>query len=388
MTPTSSLETSSRVANLGFSDIVKIRNRILAMRQKGEPVIQLEGGEPFPPTPDFVKAAMKKALDEDQTRYAPSSGIPPLLDAIREKLAVRNSLDIAMSNIIVVNGGAHGIFCSFQATLNPGAEALYFSPYWTPITDQIRYCGGVPVTVPWDEIRRHDPREVIAKRVTDKTRVLYLNSPANPSGDALDRSQLEAIAEIARERDLVVLSDEAYEDLIFDGQHISIASLPGMFERTITIFTLSKSFSMTGWRCGYVVAHDFWMDAIRRLVLNTTNGVSTPTQHAALAAIRDGSEYLTGMRLEYERRRDLLLEGVLGAGFHCRRPSGAFYLFVDVRERLGADSWAAMEELLQRTKIATVPGVVFGAEGEGHLRMSYSNPIPVIESAVEALRRI
>lgn len=199
---------------------------------------------------------------------------------------------------------------------------------------------------------------------------------------------MEAIARIAIDRDLIVIADEAYEDLVYGSEHVSIASLPGMLERTITAFTLSKSFSMTGWRCGYVAAGDAFMDSIRRLVLNSTNGVSTPTQHAALAAIRDGDAYLNDTRREYLRRRDLLLEGIRSAGFECRTPGGAFYLFPDVRKRLGDDSWKAMNELLDRTSIATVPGVVFGPEGEGHLRMSYSNSIETLSAAIEAMKKL
>ncbi len=384
----SRVRPAERTENLGFSDIVKIRNRVLALQQEGAPVIRLEGGEPFPPTPDFVKAAMKDALDRDQTRYAPSSGIPPLLDAIREKLVRHNGLTVERSNLIVCSGGAHGIFCAFQTVLGPGEEALVFSPFWTPIRDQIRYCGGVPVFIPWSEVREGDLEEVLTSRITPRTRMLYLNSPSNPSGDVFDREHLEIIARVAMRHDLVVISDEAYEDFSYEIPRTSIATLPEMFPRTISIFTMSKSFSMTGWRCGYIVADEMWMDPIRRLVLNTTNGVSTPTQWAARAAVAEGDAYLEQMRPEYRKRRDLLVEGVHQAGFGSLTPRGAFYLFVDVRERLGADSWKAMNDLLDRTGIATVPGVVFGNEGEGYLRMSYSNPIETLEKAVEALSRL
>ncbi|HUO83550.1 MAG TPA: pyridoxal phosphate-dependent aminotransferase, partial [Thermoanaerobaculia bacterium] len=181
---------------------------------------------------------------------------------------------------------------------------------------------------------------------------------------------------------------EAYEDLVYEGEHLSIASLPGMLERTISVFTLSKSFSMTGWRCGYLVAAELFMEPIRKLVLNSINGVSTPTQYAAAAAIADRSDYLANLRDEYRSRRDLLIRGVRDAGFRCATPRGAFYLFADVRARLGGDSWKAMDRLLDETGIATVPGVVFGPEGEGFLRMSFSNPIETLERAVEALGKL
>jgi aspartate aminotransferase len=373
------LTTAERISLLGFSDIVKIRNRVLQMRD----VIRLEGGEPFMGTPDFVKQAMKDALDAGQTRYAPSSGIPQLLDAIRDKLAAQNRIEATTDQIIVVSGGAHGLFCAFQTTVNPGDEVLFFSPYWTPIRDQVRYCGGVPVLVPWEERVAG-----LQARITDRTRVLYINSPSNPTGIVLTRDELTSIARFAVEHNLIVIADEAYEDLIYDGEHVSLASLPGMFERTITVYTLSKSFAMTGWRIGYVVAGEPFMGALRKLVLNSINGVSTPTQYAALAAIRHGVDHLAEMRDEYRRRRDLMVAALNDAGFRCPSPAGAFYLFPDVRARLGNDSWRAMEQLLERTSIASVPGVVFGAEGEGHLRMSFSTSIETIKRAVQALHKL
>ena len=383
------LRVADRSSLLGFSDIVKIRNRVLAMRTRGERVLQLEGGEPYMPTPDFVKDAMKAALDADQTRYAASSGIAPLLDALRDKLAQRNSVEVTPADIIVTAGGAHGLFCAFQASVSPGDEVMFFSPYWTPIKDQVSYSGGVAVRVPWDEVRGDgDLRATLEARVTPRVRVIYVNSPANPSGDVMTRAQLTSIAEFAVAHDLTVIADEAYEDLLYDGEHVSIASLPGMLERTITVYTFSKSFSMTGWRIGYVVAPPAFMEFIRKLVLNSVNGVSTPTQHAALAAVTHDRRFFDSIRDEYRRRRDILVPAFREAGFECLTPPGAFYTFPDVRSRLGGDSWKAMETLLERTSIASVPGAVFGPEGEGHLRMSFSVSMETLEQAVDALKRL
>lgn len=382
------LQPAQRTELLGFSDIVKIRNRVLALQQQGVPVIRLEGGEPYTPTPDFIKVAMKRALDENQTRYAPSSGIPALLGAIRQKLAERNRVDAGDDQIIVTAGGMHGLFCAFQTVLNPGDEVLFFSPYWTPIRDLIGYCGAKPALIPWTALRDEPVEELLARRVTERTRAIYVNSPANPTGDVLTRTHLEAIGRIAADYNLVIVTDEAYEDLVYDTEHVSIASLGDLFARTISVFTLSKTWAMTGWRIGYLVADALWMPALRKLVLNTVNGVSTPTQYAAVAAISDRSGHLDHMRAEYRTRRDLLVRGVNEAGFRCESPAGAFYLLVDVRDRLGNDSWAAMNTLLDRTGISTVPGVVFGAEGEGHLRMSFSVPLDTLNRALEALRSL
>jgi aspartate aminotransferase len=377
---------SDRTALLGFSDIVRIRNRVLAMIGRGERVLRLEGGEPFMTTPKLIKDAMRNALDANETRYAPSSGIAALLEAIRAKLAQRNAVEVTTDDIIVTSGGAHGLFCAFQATLNPGDDVMLFAPYWTPIRDQVHYSGGELVRVPWSETRGVDDlTAVLEAHHTPRTRVFYVNTPSNPTGDVLSRAQLESVARFAVAHDLIVISDEAYEDLVYDGAHVSIASLPGMRERTLSVYTLSKSFAMTGWRVGYVVAQKPWMDALKKLVLNSINGVSTPSQFAAAAAVSQGRTFIDAMLPEYRMRRDRLAAGLADAGFECVPPHGAFYLFADARERLGGDSWQAMETLLSRTAIASVPGVVFGPEGEGFLRMSFSTSLDVIEQAVAAL---
>lgn len=383
------IKPAERSSLLGFSDIVKIRNRVLEMKAAGQKVLQLEGGEPFMPTPDFVKKAMIDALNANLTRYAPSSGVPQLLEAIRAKLARKNRIDVDVRKIIVTSGGANALFCAFQSSVNPGDEVMLFSPYWTPIQDHISFAGGKPNRIPWDEARGvEDLSTVLGAHATPKTKVIYVNTPANPTGDVLSRRQLQSMARFAVENNLIVISDEAYEDLVYDGEHVSIAAFPGMFARTITVYTLSKSYAMTGWRIGYVVADETFMDFIRRLVLNSVNGVSTPTQYAAVAAMNAPPDYFPSLREEYRKRRDLLVRALNEAGFRSLTPPGAFYLFPDVRERLGGDSWKAMQTLLDRTSIATVPGLVFGPEGEGHLRMSCSLALETIEQAADALKKL
>jgi len=383
------IKPATRASLLGFSDIVKIRNRVLEMKAAGQSVLQLEGGEPFMPTPDFVKNAMKDALDQNLTRYAASSGIPPLLEAIRQKLARKNHVDVDAKKIIVTSGGAHALFNAFQASVNPGDGVMLFSPYWTPIRDHITYAGGTPQRIPWDSVRDvEDLTPILKSHLAPNSRVIYVNTPANPTGDVLSRKQLESIARFAVDNNLIVISDEAYEDLVYDGEHVSLASLPGMFARTISMFTLSKSFAMTGWRVGYLVADEPFMEVFRKLVLVSVNGVSTPTQYAATAAMQAPPDYFPPIREEYRKRRDMLVRGLNEAGFRCLTPPGAFYLFPDVRERLGNDSWKAMETVLEKTSIASVPGVVFGPEGEGHLRMSCSIVTEVLDRAVAALKKL
>jgi len=384
------LTPADRTTQLGFSDIVKIRNSVLALKETGARVLQLEGGEPFDPTPAPIKAALKRAVDENQTRYAPSSGVPSLLAAIEEKLAGHNGLNFNRDELVVTNGGMHGLFCTFQATINPGDEVIFFSPYWTPIRDLITFCGARPALIPWTAVRAGSLESSLRASLTPRTRAIYVNTPANPTGDVLTREQLQIIATFAERENLIVISDEAYEDLTYEGaEHVSIASLPGMRERTISVYTLSKSYSMTGWRVGYVAAAVPWIGEIRKLALNSINGVSTPSQFAAVAAIRECGSHIAAMKGEYLQRRDLLISIADRAGFRHVRPRGAFYLFVDVTDVLGRDSWAAMTKLLERTGVATVPGLVFGDEGEGHLRMSYSTSLETLQSvgvAMESLR--
>jgi len=379
------LRLATRLEQVGFSDIVKLRNRIMELRSQGATVYQFEGGEPFMPTPAPVKAAMKHALDQDQTRYAPSSGIPELREAIADKLRSRNRIPAESKDVIVVNGGMQGLFGAFQSIVNPGDEVLLFSPYWTPIKDLISHCQGRSVFVPTSEARELGFQQTLARYATDRTRAIYYNTPQNPSGVVFTSDEAKAVAEFVQDRDLVVVADEAYEDLVYDGEHCSIASLNGMFERTITCFTFSKSYAMTGWRLGYAVATEPWMTGLKKATLYSSNGVSTPTQWAGLAAMQIETSTLAEITEQYRRRRDLLLSGLNEIGLHCASPAGAFYAFPDV-SRINKDSREAADVLLNRAQVSTVPGIVFGAEGESHLRFSFSTSIETIEAGLDLLR--
>ena len=382
----SSFRLAKRLDEVGFSDIVQIRNRVMELRAKGVAVHQFEGGEPYRTTPDYIKDSITSALKENKTRYAPSSGIPELRRAIAGKLRERNRIDATEANVIVVNGGMQGLFGAFQSVVDPKDDVLIFSPYWTPIKDLVAHCGGRLVLVPTGEARAHGVRETLARYSTERARAIYFNTPTNPSGVVFTRAEIEEVANFAIDHDLVVIADEAYEDIVYDGEHVSIASLPGMFERTITSFTLSKSYAMTGWRIGYAVAAQPWMTGLAKATLYSSNGVSTPTQWAALAAFTTASDFLETSRAAYRERRDLLLAGLNELGFSCSPPAGAFYAFPDV-SRLDSNSREAAKILLNRAQVATVPGVVFGPQGEGHVRFSFSTSIEMIEGGLESMRR-
>jgi aspartate aminotransferase len=377
---------TSRLEEVGFSDIVKLRNRIMQLRLEGATVYQFEGGEPFMPTPEPIREAMKRALDENKTRYAPSSGIPELRSAIAEKLRDKNRIPAQDSDVIVVNGGMQGLFGAFQSTVNPGDEVILFSPYWTPIKDLVAHCQGRSVLVPTREARKNGFQQTLARYTTERTKAIYYNTPQNPTGVVFTPEEAKAVAEFAQERDLIIVADEAYEDLVYDGTHCSIASLEGMFERTITSFTFSKSYAMTGCRLGYAVAPEPWMTGLKKATLYSSNGVSTPTQWAGLAAFEIDAATQEKITNEYRRRRDLLLSGLNELGFPCDPPAGAFYAFPDA-SRISRDSQEAADILLNQAKVATVPGIVFGPDGQSHLRFSFSTSIETIEEGLDSLRR-
>jgi aspartate aminotransferase len=383
---TSKFRLASRLERVGFSDIVQIRNRIMKLRAEGATVYQFEGGEPFLPTPDPIKQAMTQALRENKTRYAPSSGVAELRSAMAAKVRERNRIKALDEDVIVLNGGMQALFGAFQSVVDPEDEVLVFSPYWTPIKDLIAHCRGNTVLVPTQEARRDGFAKTLNRYATGKTRAIYYNTPQNPAGVVFTRAEAEEVAGFAQQRDLVVIADEAYEDLVYDGEHVSIASLEGMFERTITCYTLSKSYAMTGWRVGYAVAAEPWMTGLRKCLLYSTNGVSTPSQWAALAAFNEAGSFLETARAAYRERRDVLVAGLNELGLKCSAPAGAFYAFPDV-SRLHADSRAAAELLLDRAQVATVPGVVFGEHGEGHLRFSFSTSMEVIQAGLDSMRR-
>jgi aspartate aminotransferase len=378
--------TARRFESVGFSEIVRVRNRVMELLASGQKVWRFEGGEPWMGTPEPVKAAMGAALARGETRYAPSSGIPELRRAILEKVRTRNGISCDDEAPVVVNGGMQGLFAAFSTLLDPGDEVLLFSPYWTPIVDLIGYHKAQSVLVPTAAARRKGLASALAEKTTPRTKLLYWNSPNNPTGDVFSRAETEEVAAFARERGLAVISDEAYEDLVYEGEpSVAIGSFPGMSERTITCFTFSKSYSMTGWRLGYVIAPKRYQSAIRTVVLYTTNGVSTPTQWAGVEALTRGTEFVAEWRAGYRSRRDRMVAGLKAAGFEIAPPRAALYLFPKAPAWLPSDSRAAARVLLDEAKIATVPGIVFGPEGEGYLRFSFSVSEEMIGGGVEAL---
>lgn len=385
MTRKTELRLARRLDEVGFSDIVQIRNKVLELRASGQTVHAFHGGEPYFDTPESIKYAMMKALVENKTRYAPSSGIEPLRVALSRKLREKNRIEAGPEDVIVTAGGAHALHVAFQCVLNPGDDVLIFSPFWTPIRDMVTGAEARALLVPTATARRTGLTATLEQFSTPHTRAIYYNTPQNPAGTVFTRAEAEEVATFAKKHNLIVIADEAYEDLVYEADHVSIASLPGMFERTISSFTFSKSYAMTGWRIGYAVAREPFMTGLRKLVLYSINGVSTPTQWAALDALATPQSAIDARRDEYRAKRDLLVAGLRECGLECETPEGAFYAFPEVT-KINKDSRKFASMLLEKVHVATVPGVVFGAQGEGHVRFGYSVSTDSINAGIAALK--
>jgi aspartate/methionine/tyrosine aminotransferase len=377
---------AKRLDEVGFSDIVQVRNKVMELRSEGQTVHAFHGGEPFFETPSAIKYALLAAAVENKTRYAPSSGIEPLREAIAHKLRAHNKLDVTADQVIVTAGGAHALYVAFHAVLDPGDDVLLFSPYWTPIREMISGCQARALLVPTTTARNAGLTKTLEDFTTPNTRAIYYNTPQNPTGTVFSRKEAEEVAEFARKHNLLVFADEAYEDLVYEGEHFSIGSLPGMAEHTITTYTFSKSYAMTGWRIGYAVAHEPFMTGLRKLVLYSVNGVSTMTQWAALEALKLPRTELDARREEYRLRRDLLVNGLNEVGLPCEMPAGAFYAFPRVT-KINKDSRTAARLLLSKAHVATIPGVAFGGQGEGSVRFGYAIAPQAIEEGLAALKK-
>jgi aspartate aminotransferase len=386
-------EMAAVIDRVELSGIVKVRDVILKLHKP----YRLESGEPSFDVPEHVKEAMVKALRDNHTHYVASAGIPELRKAIVEKCVTANGIPVGgLAETIVTNGGMHALYCLFSALLEPGDEVLIPDPTWTCVQHLITLCGGVVKRAPLREERgwTWDPAELRA-HVTPRTRVLMLNSPHNPTGGVLSRADLEAIAAIVEDNpQLTVVSDEAYEHVIYDAAHISFASLPGMYERTATVFTFSKSYAMTGLRLGYIVSPNLTtMDRLQKVVLYTANGVSSITQHGGVAALTGPQDCVEEFRQEYAYRRDLFYGGLSRMPvFTGERPAGAFYAFLKIRDgwrspegRTG--SWAMTEFLLQ-ARVGSSPGVIFGPSGEGYLRFSTACAREDLTGALDAMEEL
>jgi aminotransferase len=385
-----SLQLAQRMDLVPFSGIRKVFERGKALEREGRPVIFLETGRPDFDTPVHIKEAAKRALDAGEVHYTSNYGTPALRAAIAEKLARDNGLRYdPEQELLVTVGAAEAIHAAFLALVGPGDEVLYAEPSWVNYAAAARLTGAVPVPVSLRESNNYqiDPDEA-QRAITPRTRLLVIASPHNPTGAVQSPETLRRLAELAVRNDLVVLSDEIYEKIIYDGlAHVSLASLPGMWERTITINGFSKAYSMTGWRLGYAAAPRPIIQAMNRVHQYTVACACSFAQAGAVAALTGPQDCVSAMVREFQRRRELVVPGINAIrGLSCLRPGGAFYAWVSV-EGTGMRSEDFSLKLLETVYVSCVPGSVFGSAGEGYVRFSYANSFERLTEALERLER-
>lgn len=379
------------------SELGKVMAAARAREQAGERVLHLERGEPDFDTPPHIVEALAAAARAGETHYPDQRGTLAVRQTLCEKLARENRIVCEPDDVVLANGGTHALFLVFQALLGAGDEVLVLSPHWMAIPKLVAFAEGArmrTLTAYLDLLEgRLDPAGLadrLRAALRPETRGIYINTPNNPTGAVLTRAELEAIAEVAIERDLWVVSDEAYEHLVFDGAtHVSIASLPGMAERTISVYTFSKSYAMTGWRVGYMVAPPALRAVMGPLLaFYTTHGVFPSVQSAARAAVLGPQDAVEAMRRAYQERRDLLLAGLAGQNaIRVPAPRGAFYAFANVRGALqGRDVWGLVDAWLE-LGVAVLPGTAFGPEHGEWVRLSLATRREDVAEAAARLRQ-
>ena len=368
------MELADRMARLGTESAFEVLAQALELERRGREIVHLEIGEPDFETPEHIKAAAKRALDEGQTHYGPPAGLPELREAIAEHVAGTRGIPVAPDEVVVTPGAKPIMFFAILALVGRGDEVILPDPGFPIYESVVNFAGGVAVPIPLLEERGFGfDLEELERRVSRKTKLIILNSPHNPTGGVLDPDDLGRIAETARHYRVPVLSDEIYRDFLYEGAFASIAAFPGMNELTILLDGFSKSYAMTGWRLGYGVMPRALAEAVTRLMVNSASCTATFVQRAGIAALRGDQAPVRGMVEEFRRRRDLIVEG-LGKlpGVSCPRPRGAFYAFPNVTA-LRHPSREIARHLLNEAGVALLWGSAFGRYGEGYLRLSYAS---------------
>ena len=380
---------ADRLNNVPMSKTRAIFAKCAELRKEGIEVTALTLGEPDFDTPEYVKEACKKALDLNLTKYEDNNGPLELRQAICEKLKAENGLEYIADEISVTTGVAQGMFAAILGFVNPGDEIIVPDPVYLTYSAIPSIAGAVIKN--YRLLEENDYQvdlDELESLVTEKTKMIVIVSPSNPTGGVLDQKSLEKIAEVAKKHDLLVLSDEIYERLTYDEDKpaISIASLPDMKERTIVLNGLSKSMAMTGWRIGYIAAPLEAIEPINRMTFYMTAGATTFAAHAAVDAMKNKDGSIQKMRDEFKKRRDYLVSEINKLNnFSCKMPEGAFYVFMNIK-KTGMTSEEFCDYALNRVRLAVVPGVAFGQCGEGYVRMSYATSMGTLEKAIELLK--
>lgn len=374
--------TAKRLQQITESATLRISNLASELKSQGKDVISFSLGEPDFTTPRHIIDAAKASLDRGETHYTPSPGIPELRRAIAGKLKKENNIETQAANIIVTPGAKQAIFEAMLSVLEEGDEAILFDPAWVSYDPCVLLSGAKTVWASTDPDNGFAPTAV-GEYITKKTKLIVINSPCNPTGGVFGKETLKEIADFAMDKNIMVLSDEIYEKIIYDKEHISIGSMEGMQDLTITVNGFSKAYAMTGWRLGYVSAPKVVYEQMLKLHSHSVSQATSFVQYAGLAALQGDQTCVADMVAEFRARKELLISGLNELDIKCARPDGAFYAFADVSEYGSGEEVA--ELLLDKALVATTPGAAFGSAGNDYIRISYATSQERIK---EALRRM
>ena len=357
------------------------------LERQGKEIIHLEIGQPDFHTPKHISDAAIKAIREGKTGYGPASGLPKLREAIASESGTRRGITFDINNVVVSPGGKPIIFYTIQSLAGKGDEVIFPDPGFPMYASLIAHSGATPIPLPLNEEKAFSfNKDEFRSRVSERTRLVIINSPHNPTGGIIKPNDLEVIAEEAHRHDFFVLSDEIYKDFIYENSFVSIASLPGMKERTVILDGFSKSYSMTGWRLGYAIVPSFLMEPFELYNVNIASCACTFNQYGALAALQNSQNCVQSMVSEFRIRRDYLVDTLNEInGIHCLKPSGAFYVFPNIKETKKSSSQLA-SDILENAGVAVLGGSSFGKEGEGYLRLSYATSLDNLKIACERLK--
>ncbi|WP_455285536.1 pyridoxal phosphate-dependent aminotransferase [[Eubacterium] cellulosolvens] len=381
---------ADRVANLTSSATVSLPSKARALRRSGIDVLDLSEGQPHFDTPAPIKESAKSALDSGMVFYIESAGLPELLSEIKAKLERDNGIDVPVSQIMVTVGAKQAVFSAMLCTIAPGDEVLIPDPYWGSYASCVSITGGTPVSVPMrTENGFRIDTEKLEEMVTSKTKMIILNSPHNPTGMVMSKEEAESIADTCRDHDILAMSDEMYEKLLYDeARHYSIGSFPGMEDLTITINGFSKAYSMTGWRLGYVAGSKEIMSKMLMLQQHSVTHPTSFVEKAGVTALQQCDKDVKGMVKEYQIARDYFVPELDRLDlFSCARPKGAFYAFPRITDN-SMISDKLSELLLEKARVLAVPGSAFGKYGEGYVRFVYARPMEVLEKAIDRIKNM
>lgn len=382
------MELAQRITEIQPSVTLAIAAMAKAMQKDGQDICSFSAGEPDFDTPAHIKAAAKQALDRGKTKYGAAAGEPELRAAIAHKLQRDNNLKYEAANILVTNGGKHSLYNLMMAVIDPGDEVIIPAPFWLSYPEMVKLAGGVPVIVATDSTTDYKiTADALNAAITPRTKLFILNSPSNPSGVVYTRTELQALAQVIVDRDILVVSDEIYEKIIYDGvEQVSIGALGAeIFQRTIISNGFAKAYSMTGWRIGYLAAPVELIKAASALQGHSTSNVCTFAQYGAIAALEGNQDCVETMRQAFATRRQVILERLDQIpGLTCARPDGAFYIFVNIGNTK-LKSLDFCSQLLAQQQVAAIPGLPFGADD--HLRISYATDLITIEKGMDRLAK-